>query len=243
MSLKGKTAIVTGASQGIGEAVARALAEEGVNVVLAARSGSKLASLAADLLEKGCRALDVPTDVSQESSVRNLMRRTLEHFPTVHILVNAAGVLTERAPLHEVETQDWDSSLAVNLRGPFLMVKEILPLMLRQKDGVILNVSSGAGKRAAPEWGPYAVSKFGVEGFTLALAEETRDSGVSVYAVNPGGTRTAMRAQAYPEEDPKTLPTPREVASFFVYLASTRPKTETPSLDYREWAHARGTVA
>jgi NAD(P)-dependent dehydrogenase (short-subunit alcohol dehydrogenase family) len=126
--------------------------------------------------------------------------------------------------------------MAVNLRGPFLCMRAVLPQMLALRHGSIITISSGAGKREAPFWGPYAVSKFGIEGLTLLVAGETRTSGVRVNAVNPGGVRTAMRAMAYPTEDPRTLPTPEELTGIFVYLASEASHQVTgQSFEAREW--------
>ena len=131
---------------------------------------------------------------------------------------------------------DWDRVIAVNLRGPFLCLRAVLPHMRVQHHGSIIHVSSGAGKRPAPSWGPYAVSKFGIEGLTALVAEEARSEGIRVNAVNPGGTRTAMRAAAYPEEDPIRLPQPEELTGIFVYLASDASRGVTGmSLDAPEW--------
>ena len=111
--------------------------------------------------------------------------------------------------------------------------------MLAQRKGSIINVSSGAGKREAPLWGPYAVSKFGIEGLTLVAASETREHGVRVNAVNPGGVRTAMRAMAYPEEDPLTLPAPEDITSVFVYLACDASRGVTgESIGAQAWLKA-----
>jgi NAD(P)-dependent dehydrogenase (short-subunit alcohol dehydrogenase family) len=138
--------------------------------------------------------------------------------------------------LHQIRIPEWDLTMAVNLRGPFLCMRAVLPHMLAQQQGSIIMVSSGAGKREAPGWGAYAVSKFGVEGLTLMAAGETRAQGIRVNAVNPGGMRTAMRALAYPDEDPLTLPTPEELTGVFVYLASEASRGVTgQSLQARDW--------
>jgi NAD(P)-dependent dehydrogenase (short-subunit alcohol dehydrogenase family) len=207
--LDGKFAVVTGASRGIGKAVAEAYREEGATVLSASRS-------------EGC-------DVSREEDVTRLFAG----LSRLDILVNNAGILTLRKPMVEVTTREWDESMAVNLRAVFLCTRAALRLMIPQRRGLIIHLSSGAGKRAAPEWGPYAVAKWGVEGFTKTVAEEIKEFGIRVVAVNPGGTRTAMRAQAYPGEDPMTLKTPEKLAEFFVALAAGEVKFQTgDSLDY-----------
>jgi NAD(P)-dependent dehydrogenase (short-subunit alcohol dehydrogenase family) len=107
--------------------------------------------------------------------------------------------------------------------------------MIARRSGCVINVTSGAGKRARAHGGPYAVSKFGVEGLTQTAAAEVAESGVRVNALNPGGTRTRMRAAAYPDEDPLTLPSPDDVAEFFLWMAGPECRANGASLDYREW--------
>jgi NAD(P)-dependent dehydrogenase (short-subunit alcohol dehydrogenase family) len=207
--LTGQRALVTGDSRGIGRAIGEAFRTEGAEVVGASRSA-------------GC-------DVSREEDVKNLFAG----LDRLDILVNNAGILTPRRPLLDVTTAEWDATMAVNLRGVFLCTRAALKLMIRQRRGLIINLSSGVGKRAAPDWGAYAVSKWGVEGFTKTVAEEVKAFGVQVIAVNPGGTRTAMRAAAYPSEDPQKLKTPAKLAKFFAGLATGEILFQTgDSLDY-----------
>ncbi len=205
------TAVVTGASRGIGAAVAAALRASGAEVITASRS-------------EGC-------DVSREADVERLfagLRR-------LDVLVNNAAVLTPRKPIVEVTTAEWDETMAVNLRGVFLCARAALRIMIPQRSGLIINLSSGVGLRAAPTWGPYAVSKWGVEGLTKTVAEEVRAAGITVIAVNPGGTRTAMRAAAYPAEDPRRLKTPDRVAAFLLEIVTgRRPVTSGATVEYGE---------
>lgn len=231
-----RVAVVTGASEGIGRAVAAALAREGARVAVAARRAGPLEAAAREMAGEGVDVLPVPADVSRERDVDRLFRRTERELGPVDILVNNAGVLTSRARLVDVPPADWDLSLDANLRSVYLCTRRALRAMIDRRDGRIINLSSGAGKRAAPRWGPYAVAKFGVEGLTRLVAEEVRTAGVTVNAVNPGGTRTRMRAAAYPEEDPAALPAPEELAGIFVYLASRFGRHLTgKSLDWRDW--------
>ncbi len=209
----GKVVLVTGASRGIGKAVAEALRAGGAEVIGIARSG-------------GC-------DVSRESDVEELFAAIHRRFGRLDVLVNNAGILTPRKPMVEVTAQEWDDTMAVNLRGVFLCTRAALRLMIPQRSGLVINLSSGVGKRGAAEWGPYAVSKWGVEGFTRTVAEEVRNQGIKIVAVNPGGTRTAMRARAYPDEDPRQLKTPGELAKFFVSLVAGEVLFENgDSIDY-----------
>lgn len=234
--LDGKVAVITGASRGIGEAVARRYAREGAKVVLASRSSEALRKVTQAVKEERGEALAVVTDVSVEADAVQLMTAACTAFKTIDILVTSAGVLTPRSPLSKVTEEDWERTLAVNLKGSFLCAREALKVMEKKKSGSIIFISSGAGKRSAPHWGPYAVSKFGIEGMMLAMAEEVKALGIRVNTVNPGGTRTAMRAMAYPDEDPKLLPAPEEIAGLFVYLGADDSKKVTgQSIELREW--------
>ena len=130
--------------------------------------------------------------------------------------------------------------MRVNLTGVFFVTKEVLQIMIPRRQGSIINVSSGVGRVGKARWGAYAVSKFGLEGFTQMLAEEVNEFDIRVNAVNPGPTRTEMRAEAYPEENPMTLPTPDEITEVFSYLASDESLAVTgKSLDARDWKNHR----
>lgn len=208
--LAGRVAVVTGTSRGLGKAIALVFAEEGATVVGASRS-------------TGC-------DVTQEEDVRRLFQRTLEEHGRVDVVVNSAGVLTPRKPLTEVTREEWDISLTGNLTGVFLCMREALRVMGRQTDGLIINVGSGVSNRAAPTWGPYAAAKWGVEGLTRLAAEEVREQGIRLVSVNPTRTRTPMRAEAYPDEDPESVKTPEETARFFVAVAAGEVRFESGEL-------------
>ena len=137
----------------------------------------------------------------------------------MNILVNNAGVLTPRKSLVEITKAEWDTSIAGNLTAVFLCTREAVRHMTGKGEGLIINVGSGVSNRPAPTWGPYAAAKWGVEGLARLVAEETIDQGVRVVSVNPGRTRTSMRAAAYPDEDPATVKTAEETARFFVAVA------------------------
>jgi NAD(P)-dependent dehydrogenase (short-subunit alcohol dehydrogenase family) len=219
MKLDGKVALVTGGSRGIGKAVAAAYAREGADVVVTARGLKRLEAAAAEIRNAGGRVVPLQVDVADRTQVLGLAREIRARFGQVHVLVNNASLLGPRVPILEYPEDEWEAVIATNLHGPFFVIKACLPLMATG-GGSIINVSSGVGRIGKARWGAYAASKFGLEGLTQLLAAELEPLHIRVNAVNPGGTRTAMRADAYPEEDPLTLPTPEQITPVFVHLAS-----------------------
>jgi short-subunit dehydrogenase len=189
-TLKGKVAVVTGASSGIGEATARTLAELGVGVVLAARNGKKLRFLEREIFAAGGRAVAVETDVTDEASVEAMVERTIGEFGALDILVNNAGLgLSGR--VEDLRVEDLRYLFEVNLFGPLRCVQAALPHMPR--GGHIINVSSVLAKRAIPKVGGYCATKSALDSISNALRVEIADRGVVVTNVYPGTTRTAFR--------------------------------------------------
>jgi len=238
MRLTGKVALVTGGSRGVGKAVAAAYAAEGADVVVVARDRHRLEAAAAEIRKEGRRVVAFLADVAERGKPQALGGLIRREFGRLDVLVNNASSLGPRVPILEYPEEEWERVIAVNLHGPFFVIKACLPVMMATGGGSIINVSSGVGRVGKPRWGAYAVSKFGVEGLTQVLAAELQPFGIRVNAVNPGGTRTAMRATAYPEEDPLTLPTPEEITPVFVYLASDESRGVTgQSLEARDFLH------
>lgn len=219
MQLDGKVAMISGASKGLGAALARRFAEEGAAVSLCARGSEALAEVCADLSDRTGACLAVPCDISEEREVVRWVERTREELGRVDVLVNNASVLGPRVEIAEYPAEDWRRVLEINLTGAYLCARAVAPA-LRETAGSLINVSSGVGDHGRPMWGAYSVSKNGLEALSQILAGELREDGVRVNVVDPGAMRTDMRAAAYPEEDPATLPTPYEVTDVFVYLAS-----------------------
>lgn len=212
MRLRGKVAVVTGAGRGIGRATARLLAREGVRVVLASRTRSELERVAEEVRREGGEALAVPADVRSSAQVKDMFAAAGQ----VDILINNAGVAV-RKRLVDTEEEEFDSIMATNVKGVFLCCREALRSGMLERGGVIVNVSSGAGKMGFPELSAYCASKFAVLGLTEALAYEVSPK-VKVYAVCPGGTDTRMYRSLYPEDDFSKLRSPQEVASAIVAL-------------------------
>ncbi|MBI4590006.1 MAG: SDR family NAD(P)-dependent oxidoreductase [Candidatus Rokubacteria bacterium] len=215
-------AIVTGGGRGIGRAAALAFAREGAAVALAARTASELDAVAAEIQRSAGRPLAVPTDVTQESSVAALVDKVLAEFGKVDILLTAAGAATF-GNLVDTKTEEWDRMLAVNLRGVFLTCRAVLPPMMRQRRGTIINIVSVAAKRAIPGGGAYAASKHGVLGLTQVLAEEMRPHGIRVGGLYPGAVDTSLwDAVPDPPERSRML-RPEDVAEAALLMASLPP--------------------
>lgn len=222
--LRGEIALVTGASRGLGRAIAEAYARAGARVVMCARGAAALEEAAAAVR----RAASGPgpavearaVDVRDEDGVASLVREIGELWGPVSVLVNNASLLGPRIPLRDYPVEVWRDVIDVNLTGPMIVVRAVLPGMRAAGRGSIINVSSGTGNTARAEWGAYAISKWALEALTNNLALEERDAGIRVNTVDPGGMRTSMRRAAYPEEDPESVPRPETLTGVFLWLAS-----------------------
>jgi NAD(P)-dependent dehydrogenase (short-subunit alcohol dehydrogenase family) len=199
-TLKGKVALVTGASSGIGEAAARALAQRGAAVTLVARSEERLGFIVREISAAGGQALAVKTNVTDKDSVRDTVERTVEQFGTLDVLVNNAGLgLSGRVA--ELRSEDLRYVFEVNMLGPLNCVQAALPHMRR--GGRIINVSSVVGKRAIPKVGGYCATKFALNALSDSLRVEVADRGITVSSVYPGTTRTAFRENSRRTKDEK----------------------------------------
>jgi NAD(P)-dependent dehydrogenase (short-subunit alcohol dehydrogenase family) len=216
--LEGKVAMITGASQGLGRALALAFAQEGARVVINSRSEETIRPVAEEAESLGAEVLALAADVSRSADGERLVSAAAERYGRIDVLVNNAGVLGPRVPIEEYPEDEWRQVIDANLTGPFLVTKAAIPHM--PEGGSIINVVSGVSVEGRAGWGAYSVSKFGVEGLTQILAAELEERGIRANAVDPGGMRTGMRAAAYPEEDPLTRITPEENTDIFFYLAS-----------------------
>ncbi len=234
--LTGKVALVTGGSRGIGKAIAMAYAREGATLFICARGRESLEATVEEIRSAEGEAQGQVADLSRARDVKRLVRQVVRSYGTIHVLVNNASLLGPRETLARYPLAAWEEVIKVNLTALFMVTKEVLGVMIPREEGTIINVSSGVGRVGKARWGAYSASKFGVEGFTQVLAEEVKERNIRVNAVNPGGTRTEMRAEAYPEEDPMTLPHPDEIMEIFVYLATEVSGDVTgKSFDARDW--------
>jgi NAD(P)-dependent dehydrogenase (short-subunit alcohol dehydrogenase family) len=178
----------------------------------------------------------VAADLNTAQGPRIIAEGFLRLHEKLDVLVHSAGILGPPGiPLAEYPAESWKDVLHLNLTAPFLVTQALLPALRKGDHPSVIFVSSGLGYKGRAGWGAYSVSKFGVESLNQVWADELEAEGIRVNAVNPGGTRTQMRAVAYPQEDPMTLPTPEDIASAFVWLARADTTVTGQSLEARDW--------
>ena len=222
-SLDGKVALITGASRGLGRAVALAFAREGAALALCARGQEALARVADEIAASGGEVLAIPADMRSERDMDRLVGLALERFQRVDILINNASELgpTPLPYLADYPPAAFDDVLQVNVVAPFRLTQAVIGGMLLRGRGVIINVTSDAAITGYPGWGAYAVSKAALEGLTRTWAAELAETGVRIYAVDPGDMDTDMHRAAVPDADPSELAQPDNVARAFVRLATS----------------------
>jgi NAD(P)-dependent dehydrogenase (short-subunit alcohol dehydrogenase family) len=186
MLLSSRTAIVTGGGRGIGRGIALRFAQEGAAVVVAARTETEVRGVASEIMNFGGRAVALAANVATEGGCERIVRTARESFGPVDILVNAAGIYGPVKPAEDISAAEWDAAIGVNLRGPFLLSRLVLPEMYQRGRGSILNITSASGKVPFTLNSPYAASKAGLSGLTRTLAAEAARKGVRVNALSPG---------------------------------------------------------
>jgi len=217
--LAGRIALVTGASRGIGAAVAKRYAAEGAHVVLVARTVGGLEEIDDAIRAAGGSATLVPLDLAEAVKIDELGARLYERFGKLDVLVGNAGTLGLLTPLTHMDPPVWENVMGVNLTANWRLLRSMDPLLRRSGAGRAIFVSSGAARGVFPYWGAYAVSKAALEMLVRTYAAEVSEFGVKANLVDPGVIRTAMRAEAFPGEDPMTLPPPEAITEVFVALA------------------------
>lgn len=220
--LSGKTAIITGASRGIGEATARHLAELGMNVVLAARSEGDITRIASEI---GDNALAVPCDVASFSEVENLIAKTVEKFGAIDLVLNNAGLIDPIARIEESDPDAWSKIVDVNLKGVYYAYRSAIPQMLKQGNGTIINISSGAATGALEGWSHYCATKAAVLSLTKCGHKEFSNKGLRIMGLSPGTVATDMQVQIkasginpVSQLDPEVHIPPTYVAKTVAYL-------------------------
>ena len=228
-----KTTLVTGGGSGIGLAVARAFLEHGARVAITGRQETRLRQ-AAESLQAGDRLFFHPADLAQVEQVKGLIRRVEEQLGPVDILVNNAGLNIRRRIFRELSPEDWQLLMRANLDSAYYCIHAVLPGMLQRRDGVIINISSIAGKRASPLGGAaYAASKFGMSALGLCLAAEEKDSGIRVCNIYPGEVDTPIlehRPQPLSAEQRQKILEPEDVAAAVLFVATLPPRVSIPEL-------------
>ena len=230
--LTGKVAVVTGASSGLGQQFARALSEQGCDVAILARRKERLEEFSKELKQNGHDCLPVSCDVTDEESIKNAIKTVVDHFGKIDILVNNAGVVEYSSGLHDHTTAQWDKVLDTDLKGVFLMAREVSTIMMKQKYGRIVSMSSVVGVMGNAGQVNYAASKSGIIGMTMSLAREVGSRGITVNAVAPGFIQTAMtdvlsdeiKEQMKSQIPLGTFGSVQDIANAVVFLASDEAK-------------------
>ena len=220
--LSKRVILVTGAGDGIGKSAALAYARHGATVIIAGRTLAKLETVYDRIVEEGGAEptlYPVDLDGASEDDYQTLCSSIEEQFGRLDGLLHNAGELGDRTPIANYKKKVWDKVMNVNVTAQFLLTKALMRVLEKSPDGSILFTTSSVGRKGRAYWGAYAVSKFATEGLCQVLADElVETTNIRVNCINPGATRTAMRARAYPAEDPRTLKTGEEIMATYLYL-------------------------
>jgi len=218
----GRVILVTGAGDGIGRAVSLALARHGATVILLGRTQEKLEAVYDQIKAAGGpepAMAPVNLDVARPQDYEALADLFDKEFGRLDGILHNASILGDITPLEQYEYGTWDTVMQVNVNAPFYLMRALLPLLRESDDASVLFTSSSVGRKGRAFWGAYAVSKFATEGMMQVLADELENvSRIRVNSINPGATRTRMRAMAYPAEDASTLKTPEQIVPAYLYL-------------------------
>ncbi len=223
--LKDRIALITGASRGLGRAVAIAFAREGAHVLLLARSLSSLGRVDDEVRAAGGKASLIPLDLADGPAIDALGPSLYERYERLDVLVGNAAILGALSPLPHIASAHWDRVFAVNVTANWRLIRTLDPLLRRSDAARLTFVTSSVAQSCRPYWAPYSISKAALEALAKTYANETAGTAIKVNLVDPGAMATRMRAEAYPGEDPKTLPSPEALAEVFIRLAG--PETES----------------
>jgi NAD(P)-dependent dehydrogenase (short-subunit alcohol dehydrogenase family) len=243
--LSGRIALVTGASRGIGRAVALGLAKAGAHVVIAARSLGALETLDDEIQSAGGAATLLQLDLKKGDRVDQLGPTLYQRWQHLDILVANAGILGPLSPLGHTTEDGFLATIDINLIANWRLIRTLDPLLKRSDAGRAIFLTSGAASGKYAYWGAYAASKAGLEALVKTWAEELANTPVCANLINPGATRTQMRAKAFPGEDPATLPSPEDLVPLFLELASPVCRRNGDVVNFRDWraAHRAGPVS
>lgn len=218
--LEGKTAVITGASRGIGAAAAKAIAKEGAHVILIARTIGGLEAVDDEIKKFGGKATLMPLDLFKLDDLDALGPTLYQHFPKIDIFIGNAAMLGTLAPLGHLKPDGFQKVMDLNVTANFRLIRTLDPLLKASDAGRVVFVTSGVTKDIKAYWGEYAISKVALEALAKTYAAECVETNVRVNILDPGRVRTAMRAQAYPGEKPESRPHPDEIAHYFLKLVA-----------------------
>jgi 3-oxoacyl-[acyl-carrier protein] reductase len=227
MRLDGRVAVVTGGNRGIGQATSLALAREGAKVVVAGRNESNCEKVVAKIRASGGTAVGTRTDVSDEADVAAMVSTAIEHFKRIDILVNNAAVNLPYRAVVDLTLDEWNRVVATNLTGPFLCCRAVVPVMIAQRYGKIINMSSRGGRQGEAGRTPYRSTKAAIINFTECLAAEVKEHGIDVNAICPGAVDTDMMREITNGNVPSYAMPPEDIASVVVFLASDESRAIT----------------
>ena len=222
--LASQIAVVTGAARGVGEATARKLASLGAHTLLIARDTQRLNDVRQQIEAAGGHATVFPCDLTDPAAVASLGEQIARDYRRCDILVNNAGIGLSNKPLHEVTPEEWDRLFDTNLRGPYLMIRALAPLMIAARTGHIVNISSLAGRNPLPNNAAYAATKWGLNGLTYSIAEELRQYNIRVSAVAPGSINTQF-GDGGSGKDPNKMLQPEDIAAVVATLVTQPPQS------------------
>ncbi|ECV9927129.1 TPA: YciK family oxidoreductase [Salmonella enterica] len=228
--LQNRIILVTGASDGIGREAALTYARYGATVILLGRNEEKLRRVAQQIADEQhvqpqWLTLDLLTCTAEEC--RQVADRIATHYPRLDGVLHNAGLLGEIGPMSEQDPQIWQDIMQVNVNATFMLTQALLPLLLKSDAGSLVFTSSSVGRQGRANWGAYATSKFATEGMMQVLADEYQNRSLRVNCINPGGTRTSMRASAFPTEDPQKLKTPADIMPLYLWLMGDDSRRKT----------------
>jgi NAD(P)-dependent dehydrogenase (short-subunit alcohol dehydrogenase family) len=239
-SLEGRIALVTGATRGIGRACAQALAEAGAHVIATARTQGGLEELDdAILAATGRHATLAPLDLTNGDGLDQLGLAIHQRHGRLDVLVHSGAMLGGLWPVSHMDPQQWDRVVSVNLTSAYRLIRSMEPLLRQSEAGRAIFLTSGAAARPRAFWGAYAATKAGLEALVRCWADEIEHTSVRALILDPSAMRTRMRAEAFPGEDPETLPDPSEIGPLVVELALSSPGLPDKSVLFREWKAAR----
>jgi 3-oxoacyl-[acyl-carrier protein] reductase len=221
INLEKKIALITGASRGIGEEIARRLAKEKVNLALIARDENKLKKIKDELLKENVEIFILPIDLTENNAPKFVIEKVIEYFGGLDILINNAGTALSK-PLLETSEEEWNNLMAINAKVPYFLCKYAIPYLKKSEIPTIINISSVVGYKGYINQSAYTASKHALHGFTKVLAQEVHEYGIRVHLISPGGVATDLVNKVRPDLEKSSLIQPYEIAEIIVFLLKFR---------------------